>query len=92
MHHYWQYVIVVAAEVESRLVWVVNCALVHVQTLGPRDLPLICGLCAALYLAIGNPFLPNGPAWAIMLMWAVSSVCGWLFEKVPVLNFPGHNF
>eukprot|EP00884_Botryococcus_braunii_P018317 jgi/Botrbrau1/5169/Bobra.0172s0041.1 len=43
---------------------------------------LLMGLLyAALYLAIGSPFLPAGPAWAIALIWAVSIVCGWIFEK-----------
>ncbi|KAK9810538.1 hypothetical protein WJX72_012364 [[Myrmecia] bisecta] len=43
-------------------------------------------LYAGLYLAIGQPFLPEGPAWAVLLIWAVASAGGWLVTK---LHFPG---
>ena len=37
----------------------------------------------ALFLAIGNPFLPpKGPAWAILLIWVVAGSCGYVVDKV----------
>ncbi|KAK9826729.1 hypothetical protein WJX81_002380 [Elliptochloris bilobata] len=41
---------------------------------------------AALYLAVGRPFLPpSGSAWAICMIWVVSGTCGYLVDK---LHFP----
>lgn len=37
----------------------------------------------ALYLAVGQPFLPpGGSAWAICLIWAASGTAGYLVDKV----------
>ena len=42
----------------------------------------------ALYLAVGQPFLPpGGSAWAICLVWAASGTAGYLVDKVR-LHFP----
>ena len=42
----------------------------------------------ALYLAVGQPFLPpGGSAWAICLIWAASGTAGYLVDKVR-LHFP----
>jgi len=38
---------------------------------------------AALYLATGSTFLPpDGSAWAVCLVWAVSGTCGYIVDKV----------
>ena len=37
---------------------------------------------AALFLAIGSPFLPpQGSAWAVIFIWAVAGTSGYLAEK-----------
>lgn len=46
---------------------------------------------AALYLATGSTFLPpDGSAWAVCLVWAVSGTCGYIVDKVrPSLSWQG---
>ena len=39
-------------------------------------------LYAGLYLAIGGPFLPSGPAWAIIFIWFCAFVLGNVVDRV----------